>query len=368
MRLVVVSQLPPPFHGSTIMTARFLEALRASGHEVLLVERRFSRRVDEVGRFSVAKIPKAMSLVLRAWRYGAQRGVHGIIVFSTTRTFSFLVDWVILEALRPVASKTLLYVHTVGYEALAQRGRLWRWLVSRTLGQGRRVVCLGPSLVADVRAWVPPSRVTIIGNTTTAEPGYDSGVGARRPSGYFLFFSNLIPEKGPESFLDASIAVAQHFGDAKFVLAGASASDSYTAEIVRRAQTHPRIEFVGAVTDPREKWELIRGAAALVFPSSYPYEAQPLTILEAMSVGTPVVAFDVGGISDVVVPGVSGLLVPPGDTDGLVVAMKRLLGEAGLRESLSAGSRERFSACFSESTYRENWEETLGDLVDGAGP
>jgi glycosyltransferase involved in cell wall biosynthesis len=90
-------------------------------------------------------------------------------------------------------------------------------------------------------------------------------------------------------------------------------------------------------------------------------EGFPLTVLEAMRAGLPVVASDVGGVREAVEHGVTGLLVPRGDEAGLAAAFARLLCDASLRRALGAAGRktweERFTAAQmvagTEAVYRE---------------
>jgi type III pantothenate kinase len=77
---------------------------------------------------------------------------------------------------------------------------------------------------------------------------------------------------------------------------------------------------------------------------------------EAMASGRPVVATAVGGLSDAVEDGVTGLLVPPRDTAALRTAFERLLGDAPLRAELGASARGR-----AEETY--SWTAATGSLV-----
>lgn len=76
------------------------------------------------------------------------------------------------------------------------------------------------------------------------------------------------------------------------------------------------------------------------------WEAMPLTVLEAMASGLPVVATDVGDVSDVVLDGVTGLVVPPRDPAALAAALDRLLGDADLRRKMGAAGRRRVEAHF----------------------
>jgi glycosyltransferase involved in cell wall biosynthesis len=79
-------------------------------------------------------------------------------------------------------------------------------------------------------------------------------------------------------------------------------------------------------------------------------EGMPMALLEAMSWGLPVVATPVGGVPQVIEHGVNGLLVAPGDIDGLAAALARLFDEPALRDSLGAAARRTIAARFSVET------------------
>ena len=87
-------------------------------------------------------------------------------------------------------------------------------------------------------------------------------------------------------------------------------------------------------------------AQADVFALSSRSEGAPLSILEAMAAGLPVVSSRVGGVPELVVEGETGLLVPPGDPAAMAAALGRLLADAGLRRRLGAAGRERAQRCF----------------------
>jgi glycosyltransferase involved in cell wall biosynthesis len=93
------------------------------------------------------------------------------------------------------------------------------------------------------------------------------------------------------------------------------------------------VHFVGSRLEV-DQW--LRAAEVFVLPSEW--EARALVVQEAMAAGTPVVVTDVGGLHDLVAG--TGLLVPPGDPDGLAKAADRVLADPGLREDLAARGRQ----------------------------
>jgi glycosyltransferase involved in cell wall biosynthesis len=81
-------------------------------------------------------------------------------------------------------------------------------------------------------------------------------------------------------------------------------------------------------------------------------EGMPLSILEAMAAGLPVVASDVGGVSELVAEGTTGSLVPPSDPEALATALRPLLTDAGLRAQLGTNARAEIESNFDVSRVR----------------
>lgn len=355
-KVLVISQLPPPLHGSTLMTRTLMQVLRDRGFALDIVERRFSRAVSEVGKFSFRKLFSATMMPGRlAGRIlSLKPGV--VIFFVTNRTFSFWVDVALSCVLRTLRAKTIIYLHTRGFSDLAGRSRVYGFFVKMLLRSGDVVVCLGETLCADVRPFVS-APVLSIPNAVSPPVGLQSAF-----SGPVLYFSNLIPEKGAGTFLQVARAVSENRPETQFVIAGAPVDDDFQAMLVSEAANNglaSRVDFLGAITDQHKKWDLLASASVLVFPSTYAFEAQPLTILEAMAVGTPVVAFDVGGIKDIVSDGVTGLVYATDDVEGMKEGVLRLLEDEELLLGMSREASERFSRDFSVSVFGERWATLL---------
>lgn len=119
------------------------------------------------------------------------------------------------------------------------------------------------------------------------------------------------------------------------------------------------IEYLGRRTGA-ELADAYRAASVVVVPSVWP-DPCPTVALEAMAAGRPVIASAVGGLTDIVEPGVTGLLVPPGDPGALADALRALTEDPELAGKLGAAGRDRVVERFSaaavvpsiESTYRE---------------
>src|SRR5437763_2325926 len=107
---------------------------------------------------------------------------------------------------------------------------------------------------------------------------------------------------------------------------------------------------------------LFRAADASILSSSW--ENFPHTIVEALSVGTPVLAMEAGGVGEVVQDGVNGLLVPAGDEAALALAVQRYFADEALRERLRAAASSSVAAYAAERVFGE-LEATLHRVARG---
>jgi glycosyltransferase involved in cell wall biosynthesis len=135
----------------------------------------------------------------------------------------------------------------------------------------------------------------------------------------------------------------------------------FRAAIVGDGPDRPLVEAAIAATGLGDSVELFgerddvaaQLAQSDAFVLSSSSEGMPLSVLEAMAAGLPVVASAVGGIPELVVDDQTGLLVASGDVDALAAALQRILGDAALRARLGAGGRRRAAEQFDLSGFRE---------------
>jgi glycosyltransferase involved in cell wall biosynthesis len=156
-----------------------------------------------------------------------------------------------------------------------------------------------------------------------------------KPGEYLAFLGRVSPEKG----LDRAIEIAKRVEMPLKIAAKVDKADAeYYEQEIKPLLDHPLIEFIGEI-DEEGKDEFLGNAYALMFPIRWP-EPFGLTMIEAMSCGTPVVAFREGSVPEVLEDGKSGYIVE--SVDEAVDAVKRI-GEVD-RRTVRERFEERFSA------------------------
>ena len=156
---------------------------------------------------------------------------------------------------------------------------------------------------------------------------------------------NVIPRKGLIHLVGAMPKILSTMPEARLLVVGGRDQLPYAVRVravARRLGVADCITWVGQRDDVQE---ILAALDLYVLPSLE--ESMPLSILEAMASGLPVVASAVGGIPECVVAGETGLLVPPRRSGPLAEAIVELLGDPARRQRLGEAGRRRVHAHFS---------------------
>ena len=157
----------------------------------------------------------------------------------------------------------------------------------------------------------------------------------RPKGGYLAFLGRISPEKGP---VDA-IRIAQSLGIPLKIAAKVDKLDeSYFREVVQPMLSAEGVEFIGEISE-KEKGAFLRDAIALLFPICWP-EPFGLVMIEAMSCGTPVLAYRAGSVPEVIDEGVTGMIVDNIDQARIVLVHVAALDRRKVRRRFE----ERFTA------------------------
>jgi len=184
----------------------------------------------------------------------------------------------------------------------------------------------------------------------------EAGVGDQDP--FLLSVGRLVHQKAHEFLIAATPSVLQEFPDAKVGICG----DGFL-----RPQLEAQIQSLGL-----QKSVMLLGkfdnvtkflAAADLFVLPSRWEGLPIALLEAMSVGLPVIATRVEGVDEVVVDREHGLLVPVGDVSALSDAILQLLREPQLRRKIGMAAKQRLLESYSIDHMGEKYLSLMIDIL-----
>jgi len=222
------------------------------------------------------------------------------------------------------------------------------------------LLCNTTALKAELtqRYRIPSSKITVILNGVDTDYYSPGPAGPRPKPPVILSVARLVPDKDHDTLIAAFGQVSADFPEAELWLLGDGPRRAAIEALAARTLPPGRVRFWPGQPDIRP---LLHQACLLVLSSRY--EALPNVVLEAMAAGLPVAATRVGGLPELVVPGRTGWLVPPGDAPALAAALSQALGDADLREALGRTGREIAVADFSLEAMTLRYETVLSSLL-----
>jgi glycosyltransferase involved in cell wall biosynthesis len=169
---------------------------------------------------------------------------------------------------------------------------------------------------------------------------------------------SLQPRKGHEYFLQAAAEVLRRQSDVQFLVIGDGPRRGELRQMAHDLKIEDNVHFLGVQTDLAE---LLRAIDVLILASHEAAgghaETVPLVLLEAGATALPVVATDVGAISDIVVDGRTGYLVPQRDWRALAEKIDLLLSDPQKRREMGSIARERVFAKFDARRMCRRFEQ-----------
>lgn len=350
--LIVVGPTPPPYHGVSVATDVIICGLRARGCKVFHVETK--RPLAIGGRVRWAAISRDTSAILVLLRYLASHRPDIVYIPISQTRLGLLRDSLLIAMARVYGSRVVVHLHGSSFRGLyEQSSRLVRSIVQCALRTVSGSIVLGHATRSQFAGLVPGNAVYVVPNGV-ADPGVyrQNRTPARvedRKSGdpplRVVYLSNLMKAKG---YLDLLIAVAEcrrRGVPIEVRFAGDWVDDSrpMALHMVRSEHIEDRVDFLGVIIGA-DKWRLLADSDVLVLPSYD--EGQPISIIEALAVGLPVISTPVGCIGEMVHDGVNGYLISPGNPMILADRLQTLYQHPELIDNMGYRSRRMFKDGF----------------------
>lgn len=178
---------------------------------------------------------------------------------------------------------------------------------------------------------------------------------ASRDDGNLLFVGRLEHSKGVDVLIDAiGLLDKSSASDVRLTVVGRGAHEEYLKSKAASLTNGASVEFTGFLPQA-EVMQMLRSAKLCIVPSRH--DVYPITVLEAMASGTPIIASRVGGLVSQLGDGLRGVLVEPDDAETLAEALRYAITNYGEIEKMAHGAREWVSEC-------RSWRQTAARTAD----
>ena len=376
-RFLLVGPLPPPIHGEALAFEMLCGALAERGHDCWTVNVH-GKDSSCLGRFTLKRSMEIPRLFARFVRGLIARHRRVYVTLSRSRA-GFLRDLLMIWSAWSCGCRLVVHVHGGNYGVFyGAQPRFWRFLIRRTLRRVHRIILLSERLrgMFDFDPALQ-GRLTVVWNGLSFVP--NAGPRGRRLDGRrpvrLLFLSNLHQSKGYFDVLEAVAALRRTTAiPLEAVFAGSFLPSVDDPAPMSPAEAEARfheyvaahglgniVRYAGPVVGSAKR-RLLETSDVFVLPTRYFTEGQPLAVIEAMAHGCVVIATDYRAIPDLVVDGVTGVLIDHGRPDRIAAAVRGLVADPDRYRSMSRAAVERYEK---RLTMRRHLEAMVPLLESG---
>lgn len=358
MNILFVGPLPEPVTGQSLACRVLLDEL-SRHHEVRVVN--LSKREFKQGVSSLSRVLTVMRIICDV---GRKSRTADIIYLTVAESFAGnLKDLMIYIVCFRRLQRTVIHLHggaglrgiMLGPKGLHRRVN--EFFVRRLGG----AIVLGSRQVDVFSQALSRDRIHIVPNFAqdylfVSDERISQKFAHMRPL-RLLFLSNLLPGKGYRELVEAFLALDEPMEAAVEIdFAGSFESEADRALFLQRIERSPHLRYHGTVHG-EQKRALFERTHVFCLPTYYPYEGQPISILEAYASGCAVMTTDHSGIGDIFADGINGYEVEKRSSRALKYAIEKALGNPEHLKAMALGNaslarREYQTAKYTASLIR----------------
>lgn len=354
--LIVVGPLPPPINGESIALDQLIHSDAVQKNYQIDVVNMSRNKGTKGGHFSFLKIVQDIKSILTIYRK-VKKNRNGLLYLSISQTkLGLFRDAIIIGLSYGKVDRIIAHLHGNNLKnvLLSLKPILAKKIFS-TLKKIDTGIVLNNTLATNFMAL--PKRVVVVANgidqNLFSSKEIDSAALRRRKNNTFhiLYLSNLIESKGFGELILAVMDLLKRNVDVTLTLAGQLFDRPLFEELfqeIEQCNWESRINYLGVVTGD-EKKRLLLETDLMILPTRYPIEGQPISIIEGMAAGLPIISTTQGAIPDMIDG--SGIIVDHVDRESLAHAIKQLIDDQTLYARLSEHSRASFLKHFTLDHY-----------------
>ena len=374
-RVLIIGPTPPPFHGvATFIRDLVIESHHFPQFSFDALDTSDRRDASNLGRWDAGNLALGFAnLAEMASRLGRQRP-DLVYVPISQNVPAFLRDALFILQARLFGARVVLHLHG-GYfrEFYEKEAPGWFRMVARwTLNRAAAVAVLSAEFRPLFAGLIPEDRIRVVENGV---PDLFSEMASEPPRNVLpptiLYMSTLARTKGFLDLIHAMPLLRRSIPDARLRQAGsAPETDAWyeAAAFIAQNDLKDCVEFVGNV-DGAAKRDFLRSGSVFCLPSRYPYEGQPLSILEAMSAGLPVLSTRQGAIGSMVVDGETGCLLSPGcSPEDIAEALSRMFSDRVALQAQGVAGRRRYCEKYTLARCHQSLIEVFEDAISEPRP
>ena len=364
-KLLLVGPLPPPQHGQSLSFKMLVDSFLEESSEIKVISIADKKISGKRGfQKTLARIYSYISIIIHYFIYVSTNSCRVYITIAQSRQGfyrDFVMIWIASLFSRPIV------VHLKGgnYGGFySEQSGLLKWIIRKTLLRVERILVLGHKLTS-MYDFEPKlkGRIYVVENGLPFDlkPKQTKTINGKIQ---LLFLSNMVESKGYLDILDALHLLGDMKNQFHINFAGTfyvnSDDDQVTSEEhakqlfqdkINKLSLEQLVTYHGTVSG-QKKIKLLESAHVFLLPTNYNNEGQPVSIIEALAFGIPIIATDYRAITDMVINNITGCLVDYKSPDQIANAIKYICSDQHYQK-MSASCLQLYANKFTRVAHIE---------------
>lgn len=364
----MIAMFPPPFSSGERMVNLNLKEILTENYEVEIInvstgrlnpaKRSFSKIYNQFHSFilyckAIAEIRKRLKI----------NNYHALYFVTPCSSFGHIRDWLMLMVFSYRIQNIFAFIHNGNFEIVFKKK--WHRRITRSfITRVSKFIFLSNGLMQRVNNYIPAHKCTVIRNSIQSEITFTNNEIAKKIKDHnpslirIAYISNMNPAKG---YMDIAVAInmlnKKRYPIAiKADFAGEWLSDkqlSQFKQFVFENELENIITIHGKISDRSKIKKILYESTIFALPTYFSQEAQPLSIIEALNAGTPVIATAHASIPEYITHAYNGFLIDKQSPQQIVEAIEKMM-QKDIWIQMAKAARKSFIDNFSLEIYKQN--------------
>jgi glycosyltransferase involved in cell wall biosynthesis len=359
LKIILIGSLPPPVNGAAMAFKTICDAFVNDKNALIhIIDLGFKTNNKKYAQFTFARFHEILYIYLREMRYIPRNAIMYITISQSL--WGFLKDTIFIVYGHLRKNRIVIHLHGGNFKQLYDKQTInvknyFCWVLNKV----NRIIVLS-ELFKEQFSMVKQYELKVV-VVPNGVPPISYQKKTRNNTVRLLYVSNLIKEKGIFDVLlvvkglkdkgyniMCDIAGEFQITSKAYSNIGELKDDFYKA--IDKLKIKENIKYHGLVLG-EEKEKLFRESHIFIFPTYYPFEGQPICILEAMNYGLPIISTQFRTIPEIVEHGINGFLSCPHDVNDFIINTETLINNNSLYEQISQQNHKKIEDQYSEALY-----------------
>lgn len=352
-------QLPPPVHGASVVNKNIKDSEYINSRiEARYVNISPAKEISDLGKLSLKKVWLTFSILFKGIVQFFKFSPQLVYLTLTPHGAGFWKDSLLLTIVKLFNANVTVHMHGKGIADVVNSS-LFLKFVYRFVFKGVNVIHLSESLFDDVKPVIDSNKKFFVVNNGVKSYHVDEKHHGNVVN--FVYLSNFVPTKGADTFVAAINLIDTKYKE-KFsvkMIGKVSEKDFYQKLVADVSENFTsNVEFVGPLYGDDKVAALSQGNV-FVLPTRYKNECFPLSILEAMDFGLPILSTFEGAIPDIVDDGTNGWLFDASNAADLARRMMMYMDNPELIKQHGNNARVKFDERYRLEIFEKNFVEVI---------